>query len=782
VEVARITGLRYNLRLVSGVPVITAPAELDIGTAEELRATLATAAMRRHTAVVVDLTDTRFCDSAGLAVLVRSHRRALAEGSELRLVIPPASAVSQVLIMAGVERVVPHFATLEDALATAVQRSRPDVRVGSAAVQLAGTREHGPGADTRVCEQCGTVFVPQREHARFCRVACRAAWNREHLGDPAVEASALQWSITAMCETNERLAEVNAPDRPRALAAISEAVWWITMVDATLVRRHPVIYQTVLADHGGLEGDRIEKTLAGLRFVRNQTSGDTGLEYLINPECPAASNGRVMSWTWKPAIAPAIGTLSARGHAWEMARYRDYQGQLAGRTVGETFQKAVTFLTLTSANVAATKQISADKQVRNHYNQAAVEPRMGGSEVPTAPGPAGLQDRLRDIQAITDAALSQLGDHELLAELLERTKAILEADTAAVLLLDGSSGQLIATAAAGLEEEVRQGVRIPVGKGFAGRIAASRQPVILDHVDHTTVLNPILWAKGIRALMGVPLIASGRIIGVLHVGSLTERTFTTDDVELLQLAADRAATAVQSLMMRDDRAAAVALQRSLIPAALPVSGEAEMAARYVPGEGSVGGDWYDVFTLASGQLGVVIGDVAGSGMAAAVVMGRMRSALRAYALLSPDPAEVLAQLDAKMQHFETGALATVLYAVFDPALDRVHVCSAGHFPPVIASPGRPSELAGVQPGLLIGAAPNKQRAVATLDINPGTLLCFYTDGLIERRDQLIDDSLARLCEVVTAEPPETACAKVMSAFVGSQPVHDDIALLMFRRH
>ena len=108
---------------------------------------------------------------------------------------------------------------------------------------------------------------------------------------------------------------------------------------------------------------------------------------------------------------------------------------------------------------------------------------------------AGLEDRLRGIQAITDAALSRLDDHDLLAELLERTRAILQADTVAVLLLDFSSGELIATAAAGLEEEVRQGVRIPVGRGFAGRIAAGHQPVILDHVDHTTVLNPILWSR-----------------------------------------------------------------------------------------------------------------------------------------------------------------------------------------------------------------------------------------------------------------------------------------------
>jgi phosphoserine phosphatase RsbU/P len=395
--------------------------------------------------------------------------------------------------------------------------------------------------------------------------------------------------------------------------------------------------------------------------------------------------------------------------------------------------------------------------------------------------PAGAEDRLRDIQSITDVALSRMAEHDLLAELLVRVRDVLQADTAAVLLLDSSSRQLVATVAAGLEEEVRQGVRIPVGAGFAGRIAAERRPVVLDNVDHTTVLNPLLWAKGIRALMGVPLIANGAVIGVLHVGSLTDRKFSSADVEMLQLAADRAAIAVHSLIMEEDRSAAAALQRSLLPAALPVSGEVQMAARYVPGEGAVGGDWYDVFTLPSGQLCVVMGDVVGSGLPAAVIMGRMRSALQAYALETADPAEVLGKLDAKMQHFEPGALATVAYAVFEPGLEQVQVCLAGHYPPVIASPGRRARLADVASGLLIGAAPDVSRPVTTLQITPGMLMCFYTDGLIERRDQTIDDGLDRLCRVVKPQSPDAACAAVMAALVGNEPARDDIALLIARR-
>ena len=282
-------------------------------------------------------------------------------------------------------------------------------------------------------------------------------------------------------------------------------------------------------------------------------------------------------------------------------------------------------------------------------------------------------------------------------------------------------------------------------------------------------------------MMGVPMVARGRVTGVMHVGSLTPRRFTSHDVELLQLAADRAAAAVQAMTAHADRVAVEALQRSLIPSALPAVAGAEMAGRYVPGRGVVGGDWYDAFTLPSGELCVVMGDVAGSGLPAAVIMGRMRSALRAYALETPDPAEVLRRLDRKMQHFEPDALATVLYAVFDPGLDQVRVCMAGHFPPVIALPGQPAELASIATGLMIGVSPDAPRRVTTLPVPAGALLCFYTDGLVERPGQLIDDGLERLRRVVVAQPPEAVCAEVMGELVGSEPARDDIALLIVRR-
>jgi phosphoserine phosphatase RsbU/P len=398
--------------------------------------------------------------------------------------------------------------------------------------------------------------------------------------------------------------------------------------------------------------------------------------------------------------------------------------------------------------------------------------------VPTNASP---EDDLRDIQALTDSALSQLDADGLLVALLDRIRDILQADTAAALLLDQSGRGLIATAAAGLEEEVRQGARIPLGAGFAGRVALNRKPVILDRVDETTVVNPVLLAKGIRALLGVPMIAGGRVIGVMHVGSLGSRRFTSSDAGLLQVAADRAAAAVAAVQAKTDRMAAGALQRSLLPTALPTVTGAELAARFIPGHGVVGGDWYDVFFLPSGELSLVVGDVAGSGLPAAVIMGRMRSALRAYALETSDPAEVLARLDRKMQHFEPGALATVLYAVVEPSLQTARISAAGHLPPVLAAPGRSGQLAEVHADLLIGADIATARRSATIAIPPGGLLCMCTDGLVERREYPLDEGLDRLCKAVRAGPAEAVCATAMAALVGNDEVRDDIALLVFRR-
>lgn len=409
---------------------------------------------------------------------------------------------------------------------------------------------------------------------------------------------------------------------------------------------------------------------------------------------------------------------------------------------------------------------------------------------PSAPSPAELRieeyepgdEQLRRIEAVTDTALSRLDVEDLLLELMDRVKDALQVDTAAVLLLDPGSDQLVATAARGIEEEVRQGVRVPLGAGFAGRIAEERRPVLLEEVSELNTVNPLLRRKGIRSMLGVPLIAAGRMVGVMHVGTTTSRRFSDSDADFLQRAGDRVALAVSSQVSGVERSAARLLARSLIPARLPSVPGLELASRYIPGEeGGVGGDWYDVFRLPTGRFGVVIGDVTGHGLSAAVVMGRLRSALRAYALQDDDPARVLQELDHKIQHFEPGAMATVCYVVFEPDLESVQVSLAGHLPPMMAAPHQPAEIPDIPVDLMLGVRLGIERRSTTLQLAPGELMCLYTDGLIERRGSDIDADMQRLRDRLVAGPPEWICQSVTAALIGPAELTDDVAMLVIRR-
>jgi serine phosphatase RsbU (regulator of sigma subunit) len=390
--------------------------------------------------------------------------------------------------------------------------------------------------------------------------------------------------------------------------------------------------------------------------------------------------------------------------------------------------------------------------------------------------------RLRELESVTDTALGHLAVADLLVELLRRVRAILDADTAAVLLLDGSGRQLVATAACGLEEEVREGVHVPVGQGFAGRIAALKRPVFLTRVDETTVANPILWEKGICVMLGVPLLAEDEVVGVLHVGRLRNEPFDAHDQELLEVAAERVAGATQRRRLAVEQAAASLLERSLLPERLPAPDGLELATRYItPEDRAVGGDWYDVFPGPDGRIWTVVGDVAGHGLASAVVMGRVRSALRAYTLIDERPEKVLELTDRKVHHFEVGTMVTVICATSVPPYDTWQIATAGHPPPVIATGQAATSVATVPVHPPLGAAHDVIRSSTTVSLAPGDLMLLYTDGLIERRDQSLSTGLQRLCDALRAGTAEMACSRVVHTLIGPQGPVDDVALLAIRR-
>lgn len=385
------------------------------------------------------------------------------------------------------------------------------------------------------------------------------------------------------------------------------------------------------------------------------------------------------------------------------------------------------------------------------------------------------------LQRITDAALAHLPHDRLLDELIVRVCEILEADTAALLLLDESRPLLRARAARGIEEEVERGVVVPLGEGFAGRVAAERRTIAIEDLADVELVNPLLREQGIRSLLGVPLLVEGRVLGVLHVGSLTPRRFTAAERDLLQLVADRAALAIEHAGLAEQQRLAEALQRHLLPQDLHAVPGLEVATRYMPASRDrLGGDWYDAFEVAPGEIVVAVGDVVGHGLAAAAVMAQLRTALRAYAVEGHPEAEVVARVNRLMCELGPDATTTLVYTVIETQRQRLRVVNAGHPPPLVVDPEGESAFLPLQGGIPLGTSPLASYRAAVHPFPTGSTVVLYTDGLVESRTEPLDRGLERLRATAPgAGGIQTMCTRLVRRLVGEDRA-DDVALIAAR--
>ncbi len=421
------------------------------------------------------------------------------------------------------------------------------------------------------------------------------------------------------------------------------------------------------------------------------------------------------------------------------------------------------------------------RELRTPTSETGRPPRHSGQVVlPPVDPEAAPSTQAQLLYRLSDPALSELGLEEFLDELLVRVRDALVVDTVAILLLDSEQEELVARAAKGVEEEVEQGVRVPVGHGFAGRIAAERVAVFIADVDHADIVNPILHQKGIRSLLGVPLIVEGELIGVLHVGSLRPRTFGQEDLALLQVAASRAAPGIERAQLfsalEHERRVAMVLQRNLLPKQLIDVIGIGAAARYLPASDEVGGDWYDTFELPGGRVGVAIGDVAGHGLGAAALMGQLRTALHTYAIAGHSPGTTLELVDRFLQAMPDHGMATAAYGVLDPASGQLTVASAGHLPPLIVGSGDARALK-LEPTAPLGTSSFGHHVEGVTRLERGEMLVLYTDGLVERVGTPIDRSIELLLDTIRgAESAEQACQLAMR-LVPLEGLRDDLAIV-----
>jgi serine phosphatase RsbU (regulator of sigma subunit)/anti-sigma regulatory factor (Ser/Thr protein kinase) len=411
-------------------------------------------------------------------------------------------------------------------------------------------------------------------------------------------------------------------------------------------------------------------------------------------------------------------------------------------------------------------------------------PRQGQVVLSRATVEPAPEHQVATLYRLSDPALSELGLEEFLNELLERVREAISADTVAILMFDDETQQLVARAAVGIEEEVERGVRIPIGHGFAGRIAAERVPIYIADVDHADILNPLLRARGIRSLLGIPLIVEGNLIGVLHVGSLTPRVFDERDVAVLEVAAARAGPGIErarlSTALQREHGVAMSLQRSLLPKQMVQIAGVTTATRYLPSGDEVGGDWYDLFELPRGRVGIAIGDVAGHGLRAAAVMGQLRTALHAYASEGHGPARAFELLDAFVQDLPELGMATAIYAILDPETGHLRLASAGHLPPLVVGHGR-ARLLDITPSAPLGAVRYVRREEVELHLQEEEMLVLYTDGLVEVPRTPLDESLEELVTAVApADTAENAC-QLAIALLPLELLRDDVALVVVHR-
>ncbi|WP_405449848.1 SpoIIE family protein phosphatase [Streptomyces achromogenes] len=309
----------------------------------------------------------------------------------------------------------------------------------------------------------------------------------------------------------------------------------------------------------------------------------------------------------------------------------------------------------------------------------------------------------------------------------------------------------------------------------------------------------------VQSTLAVPMVAHDTVVGLAQFARTKgSEPFGDRDRDLAVELAARAAVCIDNARLyRREHERALILQRSLLPPGDPEASGLDIACRYLPGNAAteVGGDWFDVIELPGHRTALVVGDVMGRGLRAAVAMGELRTAVRTLALLDLEPAEVLSALDEIARGLGTPGgiqqatrtarqprdadlsevyLATCVYAVYDSVTRRCTFANAGHLPPVLVEPGEPALMLDVPPGMPLGVGGEPFEEVE-VELPEGALLALYTDGLVESRDHPLDEGLQAFIGALTdpCRPLEDVCDHVLST-LDTHHGEDDIALLMAR--
>ncbi len=367
----------------------------------------------------------------------------------------------------------------------------------------------------------------------------------------------------------------------------------------------------------------------------------------------------------------------------------------------------------------------------------------------------------------------------------------------AVYEIDASHRALAAlTISGGSPDSQRLWSALPLSAPLAATAAViERRPLWIEDVaerpaggrDLPPELVASMQAYGLAANVALPLTVAGRVVGVIGIGFAEVQRFSAIERAMLLAVAEQCAQALdRARLYRAERGIAETLQRSLLPARLPDLDRLALAAHYLPGaEGTqAGGDWYDVVHLEDDCVAIAVGDVVGQGPAAAAVMGQLRSALSTALLQGCQPAEALELLDRFAARLPGALASTAACLIVDATVGSVRWARAGHPPPLLVSAdGKGRFLDGDGSGTVLGAPGRAPYTEGTTTIEPGATLLLYTDGLVERRGELLDDGLARVRDVAmrhASADPVRLTARLLTDVLADTDQPDDVAVIAAR--
>ncbi|MFD3778292.1 SpoIIE family protein phosphatase [Streptomyces sp. NPDC058612] len=460
-------------------------------------------------------------------------------------------------------------------------------------------------------------------------------------------------------------------------------------------------------------------------------------------------------------------------HAWSVSYYR--LEDAGGRVLG----LATSIVDVTQSHLAA-KEIARSRRRLAQIADATV--RIGTT--------LDLDQTARELADVVVPDLADIAAVDILDSVLDGRPSLKSSDQEPAVF------RALAVAAAYPSEAVRAAdppgdiARYEADR-LVTRSVTTGHPVLVAHVHARDISRiardddaaAMLARAGLRSYLAVPLIARGEVLGALDLKrTRNPLPFDDDDIVLAGELAARAAVCIDNARWyRNAHHTALALQRHLLPHHPPDTAGLEVAYRYQPAAATseIGGDWFDAIPQVGGTTALVVGDVMGSGINAAASMGQLRTATRTLAELGLDPTQVLRQLDRTTAALEE-TIATCVYAVYDPHRAECRISVAGHLPPVFLRPGETPRLLELPTGAPLGVGGIPFEAT-TVSMRPQDQLVLYTDGLVETRDQPIDERLALLLDLLTDadRPLEETCDRLLESLRRPDD-HDDVALVIAR--